>query len=145
MTRASSNQDRKLVRLAELPELKTASPRELAAIAAVADSTTLHRGSTIIAANSVVRWVYLIYSGQIASEDTSAHSTAPTVGTFVGDLAAFAGCESPQSVVAVTDVEAFAITKRDFVALLDTAPTVRAALRATLRETLRSYETNVAR
>jgi CRP-like cAMP-binding protein len=98
----------------------------------------------VIAADAAVRWVYLVQSGQITNEQTSTGVVAPTVGTFIGDLAAFAGCESPLSITAISDLEAFAISTRDFAALCDSTAVVRAALRATLRATLRPHEQNNA-
>lgn len=111
--------------------------RVLAGLARTLQEETFTQGTTMIAEGAVEDWLLIVVDGSVRVT----HWDSVTVlgsGAVVGELAVLAGERRVVTVVAMTDVHAFRLSKVDFDEALRTRPEIAEGVIAELVRRLRT-------
>lgn len=125
--------DAKVAALGTVVALRAANSRELALLAQAGDCIEVPTGSTLVSAGRHSDWIYLILEG-------SAVAGFPHYLFGPGDWLGIVGClanePGPLTFLATSPVRALAIRTDRFMALLDTAASLRRTITASLAREL---------
>lgn len=119
--------------------LFSATPgRVLAGMAPLLDEVSFAAGETIIAEGAVEDWLFVLLSGdvEVIRADGRVRMHA---GDVIGELAVLDPEPRAATVVALTDVSAFRLDKRDFDEALHTRPEIARGVITALARRLREH------
>lgn len=136
--------DKKAAELQRLELFKSCGKRELRLLASLAEDIAFVRGDTLCEEGRFAYECFVIRSG---SAEVRVHDQAIAVvgpGDVVGEMALLDGGRRAATVVALTDIQTFAIERRQFGALLERAPVVAKAMLSQLAARLRHVDDELA-
>jgi CRP-like cAMP-binding protein len=133
LVRHRAGVDAKVATLGAVVTLRTANTQELARLARAGDCIEVPTGGTLVSAGRRSDWIYLILEGS-AVAGFPHYLFGP--GDWLGVLGCLADEPGPLTFLATTPVRALAIRTDRFMALLDTAPSLRRTITASLAREL---------
>lgn len=117
------------------PLAETASHDELRQLDRIGTIVPVAAGRRIIAEGAIGRECFVVLDGELAVESTVARGTLGA-GDVAGELALMTGRRRSASVEASSDAAVYAFNRREFAALFDAAPQLRARVVAAARDRL---------
>lgn len=117
------------------PLAETASHDELRQLDRIGTIVPVSAGRRIIAEGAVGRECFVVLDGEFAVESTVARGTLGA-GDVAGELALMTGRRGSATVEASSDAAVYAFNRREFAALFDAAPRLRARVVAGARDRL---------
>jgi CRP-like cAMP-binding protein len=141
--RPARRRDPKVVELAGLELFGTCRPRDLRVLASVTDAVTFAAGEALCREGRRPYECFVIAAGTV---EVRVHDQPVAVlgrGDVVGETAVLDGGVRTATVVAVTDVQTFAIDRRRLDDLLERAPAIARAMLKQLAVRLRQVDSEL--
>jgi CRP-like cAMP-binding protein len=127
----------RVLALRNFPGLADVDAKNLALVADLIEARSFSKGETILAPGTPVRAMHFIREGTVAILRNGVPARHYTAGDIVGGLAALAGGERGQHVVATTDARTFEVDRDEFADVLEESfPILYATLRGIMRAIL---------
>jgi CRP-like cAMP-binding protein len=120
--------DAKVQRLRQLSLLRSCADDEVRRLAAAGELVELPAGAVVQRRGAAVEWLALPVEGLVSGPGERE--------AFVGQTAVLAGTPSPHDIVAGTDALVLVVGRREFRALMDTAPGIRSAVITAMARTV---------
>jgi CRP-like cAMP-binding protein len=114
--------DTKVDLIRSVPLFELCSARELRRIAALAEERWLGSGTALINEGRPGAEFFVVVEGEVEVRRKGRRIRQLGAGSFVGEIALLSQSPRTATVVALTRLHVLAITRRDFVELLDALP-----------------------
>lgn len=123
--------DAKIERLRQLPLLRCCTDDEIRRLAAAGELVELPVGAALQRRDNDIEWLHLVLDGEV--------SRVGEPEALVGQTAVLAGTDARDDVLAATDVLVLLVGRREFRALIDTAPGFRSAVITSMARTVAAH------
>ena len=132
--------DEKLAHLGRVPLFSRMPQRELQRIGQLADEVTVDAGQRLATKGRIGHEFFVVMDGQVAVTDGARTLDTLGPGGFFGEIALLDGRRRTATVRATEPTRLLVLAHREFHALMDEFPSVRAAVLGAVGERLRRLE-----